>query len=89
MNNIQYLEWFTNRLEEHFDAYSSAHGSEKEGRKEGIKNFIKAQKEKLDKIINIKEFSDAMGTSFSWGNLIEPYFFDSNIKEFIRQLKSN
>lgn len=87
MDEIDYLEWFTNELEDLFNSYLSSHGDEKEGRKSGIKNFLAAQKDELEKIISIKDFKDGGGITFSWNHLIEPYFFDNDIKAFIEQLK--
>lgn len=89
MDNKAYLKWFANYLEEQFNSYGVSKGDEKEGRREGIKNFLIAQKPKIEKMIDILEFTDGRGTSLTWANIIEPYFFDSDIEEFIRQLKDN
>ena len=88
MADIDYMEWFTEELENLFQAYQGSYGDEKEGRKMGIKNFLSAQKDELEKFIKIKDYKDAVGTSLSWEHLINPYFFDNDIKAFIVQLKS-
>ncbi|ASO04598.1 hypothetical protein [Arenibacter algicola] len=88
MTNINYLVWFTNELEVLFHAYINSNGDEKEGRKQGIKNFLLAQQKEFEKLIAIKNFNDAVGSPFSWNNLIEPYFFDNDLKAFLMQLKS-
>lgn len=88
MADINYLEWFTNKLEELFYAYLKSNGDEKQGRKKGIKNFLIAQQKEVEKLITIKNFNDAVGSPFSWNHLIEPYFFDNDLKAFINQLKS-
>ena len=60
MTDINFLEWFTNELEELFHAYLNSNGDEKEGRKQGIKNFLLAQQKEVEKLIAIKDFNDSV-----------------------------
>lgn len=50
MTDINYLEWFTNELEKLFHAYFNSSGDEKEGRKQGIKNFLLAQQIEVENL---------------------------------------
>lgn len=88
MKDINYLQWFTYELEELFQKYLTSSGDEKEGRKQGIKNFLIAQRNEVKKLVDIKDYNDAVGNTFSWNHLIEPYFFENDLKTFIEQLKS-